>query len=142
MIQRIQTIWLLLCASCAGLTFLLPFGTNNNVSEVGTESVMGEPMTAKTHTIVAIFAICIIACSFIAIFSYKNRAVQKLFGLITILQTLVGLAFMIYVAGFQTEHTSIQYGIIIPFFAFIFSILALKAIRKDEKLIKNLDRLR
>ena len=141
MIQRIQTIWLLLCAACAGLAFVLPFGTSF-VSAVGTDNVEGEPMTALTHQLVMIFIINIIICSLGAIFLYKKRNIQQLLTIIAILHSIVGIAFMVYTAMFQSNHTSLSYGIVAPFLAFVFALLALKGIRKDEKLVKNLDRLR
>ena len=141
MIQRIQTVWLFLCAACASLAFVLPFGTSF-VSEVGTDNVDGNAMNALTHNPVALFIINIIICSLIAMFSYKKRNIQKLLTIIAIIHAIVGIGFMIYLAMFQSESTSLSYGIVAPFLAFVFALLALKGIRKDDKLVKNLDRLR
>lgn len=141
MIQRIQTLWLLLCAICASLAFTLPFGISF-VSEIGTESVAGEPMNALTDKLVAIFTINIIICSLLAIASFKKRNIQKLLTIIAILHAVIGLAYMIYAATFQTDSTSLSYGVVMPFLALVFASLALKGIHKDDKLVKNLDRLR
>lgn len=141
MIQRIQTIWLLLCAACAGLAFKIPFGTSF-VSEVGTDNVGGLEMTAANTMLVLPIVSLIIINALVAIILYKKRNIQILITSIVLISTLACLGIMIYMAGFQVEYRSIAYGIVAPFLAFIFSLLALKGIRKDNKLVKNLDRLR
>ena len=141
MIQRIQTVWLLLAAICAGLSFFIPFGLEF-VSDMGTESVEGVGMNAQNNTLVLIIMADIILCSLIAIFSYKNRKVQKAFALIVILLSLAAMGYMVYAAEFAKENTSIRLGIISPILSMIFGFLGLNGIRKDDKLVKSLDRLR
>lgn len=141
MIQRIQSIWLLLAAICASLAFFIPFGTEF-VSELNTKTVLGEGMNAKNNTVVLIIIADIILCALIAIFSYKNRKVQKAFCMIIIILSLACIGFMIYTAEFAVENTSVRLGIITPILSLVFAILALQGVRKDDKLVKNLDRLR
>ncbi len=141
MIQRIQTVWLFLAAICASLAFFIPFGTEF-ISELNTKVVVGEGMNAINNTAVLIIIADIILCAFIAIFSYKNRKVQKAFCLIIILLSIACIGFMVYTTEFQVENTSTRLGILAPLFSLIFSFLALRGVRKDDKLVKNLDRLR
>jgi hypothetical protein len=141
MIQRIQTLWLLLCALCASLAFILPFGTSF-VSEIGTERVDGEAMNALKNQIVTVPVIMIIINCLVAIFLYKKRPIQILLAVIAIFLIITCIGLMVYLAMFETNGASLSYGIVAPVLALIFGLFALKGIRKDEKLVKNLDRLR
>ncbi len=141
MIQRIQTVWLFLAAVCASLAFFVPFGTEFT-SEINTENVQGIGMNAINNIVVLIIVADIILCAFIAIFSFKNRKVQKAFCLIIVLLSLACIGFMIYLTEMKAENTSIRLGIIAPILSLVFGVLALNGVRKDDKLIKNLDRLR
>ena len=141
MIQRIQTVWLLLVIISASVAFVLPFGTEF-VSAMDTTAVAGEPMTALTNSIVLFIIADIILSAFIAIFTFKNRKTQKVFCILIILMSIVCAEFMDYTTLFEGENRSLGLGIIAPALSFVFSILAFSGIQKDDKLVKNLDRLR
>jgi uncharacterized membrane protein len=136
MIQRIQSIWLLLAAVFAFLTFKLPFYqgailATNVKPEVDAQSTIW-------LTIVAALAG---AVAFINIFFFNNRKLQLrmcLFGIILSI-ALVALCF-----AEMTKFTngSLALSCVIYFAIIAFYILALNGIRKDEKLIKSMDRLR
>ena len=141
MIQRIQSVWLLLAAICAGLTFFVPFG-KEFVSAANTIQVNADGMTAFTDQVVLIISICMMASALLTIFVYRNRKIQKYITAILILQALLCAAYMVYASEFQLENTSIRFGIVAPVLSFVFASLAYKGISNDDKLVKNLDRLR
>lgn len=141
MIQRIQTVWLLLAALTASIAFFVPFAIEF-ISEMDTTEVAGTGMNAVNNILVLILIADIILCALIAIFTFKNRKVQKAFCVIIILLSIVCAGFMVYTAEFETTNRTIRLGVIAPVLSFIFGFFALSGVRKDDKLVKNLDRLR
>ncbi len=144
MLQRIQTIWLLLAGISAFLTLKLHFYSGLVTAE-GTAAPAYTKLNGMSNPwwlLLVTVAIGLIA--FIAIGLYKNRVVQlRLCVLGIILEAL--LIFLYYqtitstfVAGQGAYSlTSLLHAAIILFF-----ILAARSINKDEKLIKESDRLR
>lgn len=150
MIQRIQSIYLLLAASALGLQFVLPYasapatvvtdaaGTFND----GVFNVIDRPgMLILTGLACAI--------ALISIFMFKNRSVQSKLtsvGSITVAILAVTLAYqfskMINETGAAMSNVQYQGGIGMPAFSILLLWLANRAIRKDEALVKSSDRLR
>jgi predicted membrane-bound mannosyltransferase len=141
MIQRIQSVWLLLAAICAALMFVWPLygGTLQN----GTVKYFLANSSYSLMIMVAVVAIL----SFITIFLFKNRPAQiKLIWLA--LLASIGLAVLAYYnsSRFASSNNFIQSGykavVALPIIVFIFLILALRGVRADEKLVRNADRFR
>lgn len=152
MIQRIQTIYLLLAILCMVISLFTPFscyyineqeislqafGINNNVNDV----------VGRFPYYVPIFAS--LGLSVLGISKFKDRKKQLLFGKINYLVILLALTFIMIDITFIAEQllleeNTIIYGIgaFLPVAALPFIFLANRAIKKDEKLIKSLDRLR
>ena len=128
MIQRIQSIWLLLAAVFAALTFVLPF------------SIGFVEVNAKTNIWLTILAAFTGAMAFIDIFLYSNRKQQLRFCIIGILLSIIfiGLCFM----EMSKDNGTLALSCLIYFAPLAFYIMAVRGIRKDEKLIKSMDRLR
>jgi predicted MFS family arabinose efflux permease len=128
MIQRIQSIWLLLAAVFAALTFVLPFAIG--VTEVN----------AKSNTWLTIVSAFTGVLAFIDIFLFSNRKLQFRLCIVGILLTLILLAL-----GFvemSKNGGTLALSCLIYFAILGFYIMAANGIRKDEKLIKSMDRLR
>jgi uncharacterized membrane protein len=133
MLQRIQSIWLLLAAVFAFLTFKLPF--------YQAAVIQGGEVNAQSDTWMTIVAALTGALAFINIFFFNNRKLQLricIFGIILAI-VLVALCFM-EITKFTSG--SIALSCVIYFAIIAFYILAAGGIRKDEKLIKSMDRLR
>ena len=136
MIQRIQSVWLLLAATCAFLSFKLPFysGTNAKAQPSYELNASETVLLALTTIVVGVLA------SFI-IFLFKNRIAQLRLCVAGILVEAI-LIFLYYrevqtfTSGTYSLWAILHSVIVICFF------LAAKAINKDEKLIKDSDRLR
>lgn len=140
MIQRKQTLWLLLSAICAGLTFRFPFYNGTVIN--GTEGVTGAELTATDNIWLLILTSLTAILALAAIFMYKNRKLQlqlTFFGLITALGA-VALDIM-YIKNFESGG-SISITALLSLFMIIGFLLALQGIRRDQKLIRDLNRLR
>jgi hypothetical protein len=94
----------------------------------------------------SIVLILIISVSLITIFFFKKRRVQ-----IWLSGLLIGLvSFLILACGHSSYLIMTRYSaeivpgikMALPFLMLIFSILAYRAIRKDDSLVKSYDRLR
>lgn len=141
MIQRIQTVWLLLVAVCAVIAFFVPFGIEH-FSDLGPHGAGDIKMTGLNNSTVLTFCALIIVESLVSLFLFKNRKIQKFGCYFLIILSISCLGAMIYFTEFQKEGTTQLYGIVLPVLMIIFSVLALRGISKDDKLVKSLDRLR
>lgn len=152
MIQRIQTIFLLLTAILMGVTALCPLieivdGGKLVITyySFGIGKVFGGEFPTWG---VLTFAVISGLLAFINIFFYKKRKIQINIGYITALLIVVYyITAMVYLNAFLGKIDSaytinLQFGIILPVVALIFDLLAISRIKKDEKLVKSLDRIR
>ena len=135
MIQRIQTIWLLLAATASLLSLKFSFYSGMLEKEGFTKfngsSVFG----------LLVLSVAVALVAFVAIFLYKNRKLQMQLSLLGLLLQLVTIVvYFLEIQKFTDGNFSLTaiLSFVIPFFF----ILAWIGIRKDEKLIKSMDRLR
>lgn len=138
MIQRIQTLWLLLAGISALLTLKLSFFAGQKDGIVFSLNAAGE-------FYLIILCIAITLASLTAIFLFKNRKLQmKITGLGFFLSLLLnGLFLYSYMSNcYKLKDSVITLNALIYFLIPILLLLAFLAIRKDEKLIKSMDRLR
>jgi hypothetical protein len=135
MIQRIQTIWLLLAAACIGLSVKLPFYSGTNTKAASYELNATENLTLLGVTIITALLAMVI------IFLYKKRTLQLRLCVVGIL--LEALLIFLYYREVKT-FTAGTYSLwsMLHSLAVILFFLAARAINKDEKLIRNSDRLR
>ena len=145
MIQRIQTVFLLLAAIAYFLLFQFPFA----VSDIANPGFLADKVFDIFDNIVLVVLTALGGLiALIAIFLYKNRPLQIRLSYLVI---IVGIL-LILVAGvlFYNESANIMdkvgisdgLGLFMPVLAFIFGFLAARFIRKDEKLVRSADRLR
>ncbi len=153
MIQRIQSIFLLLTTILMGATFVVP---SLEITSEGLKfsSILFNSLGIFDNSIsyhawgAAIFCALSAIVAFLNIFLYKKRKLQIKLGLFTAL--LIAIYYVtaaFYVNAFLDKITpeyslNIQLGIIFPVLALIFDLLAVSRIKKDEKLVKSLDRIR
>jgi len=138
MLQRIQSIWLLLAAACAFLSFEFPFYTGTNA-----ELIPSAILNGKTNIPIILTTTAIAVIALICIFLYKNRKLQLRLTVLCIALEAV-LIFLYYTqvklfTGGTYALTALLQGCIV-FFLF----LAARGISHDEKIIKesNSGRLR
>lgn len=99
-----------------------------------------------TWGIVSVAGICAIV-PLINLFLYKKRKLQIKIGWITFLLILLFyVTVFVYFNALGNKHEvvfeNIEYGIVLPLIALIFNILAILKIKKDDNLVKSLDRIR
>ena len=79
------------------------------------------------------------------IFKFKNRQLQFVLGRINILINFILLGILVYFSQNLSGETLVSMkgiGLLIPVFTVVLVALANKAIKKDEELVKSVDRLR
>ena len=139
MLQRLQTVWLLLVAGFNGLTFKLPFYTGDWLRDTLPNSLVN--LNAQLTPWFTALTVVTAALALITIFLYKDRKLQlKLCYLGIFLSAVLLTLYFLEMSHFQGGTVAIwavfYLGIIGSF------ILATRGILKDEKLIKSMDRLR
>lgn len=144
MIQRIQSVYLLL-ASLFTVVGLLVFGlwTDENGSEYFGMDAFSSG-NALLMVITGLFFVTALL-TLVAIFQFKDRKKQFVIGRLAILDNLILLGFLIYVTQNLSGEIVVSekgIGLLIPIINVVLVTLANKAIKKDEELVKSVDRLR
>lgn len=154
MLQRIQSLYLLAATSLLMVLFQHPVSritiSDELILEMNALRIQVIPGTLAERISVWPFTAllsAIILISIISIFSFKNRTRQMRFCMFNMF-LMLGLVGLIWfytkytlndLSGRQTFYL---WPIVIPFISAIFTYLALKAIQKDDALIKSYERLR
>ena len=139
MIQRIQSIWLLLSAILAGLTFRFPFYSGNKVTADPAGNV--NELTASSNPLLLFFTAVLIVGSIAIIFIYRDRKLQLKLTIAALVLSVINITIYFtqikkYISGNIT--ITAVFALAIPIFLF----LASRGIWKDDRLVKSLDRLR
>lgn len=138
MIQRIQSIWLLLAAIFAAVTFRFPFYTGERLVNNIASTV---DLDATTNIWLSILTALVGAISFVNIFLFDNRKLQLKLCYLGIFITVILLVLYFLEMSHFTKG-SVSLWCLFYFGILAFYILASRAIWKDQKLIKSMDRLR
>ncbi|MEI9943470.1 MAG: DUF4293 domain-containing protein [Chitinophagaceae bacterium] len=135
MIQRQQTLWLLLSTISSFLTYKFPFYTGDLKTGVR------EELDGASNFFLLVLTGASLLISLIAIFLFKDRKMQLK---LTVAGAAVALLILIlYFAGMrQYQKGSISLSCLFAFAILAGYIMAAKGIWKDEKLVKSLDKLR
>lgn len=139
MIQRMQTLWLLVAAIFAFLTFKLPFYSGSRI--IDNIKQPDVRLDARSQTLLMILTGLIIILCVVTLLLYKNRKNQLTVTIINVILSVALIAsYFLEIQKFETGIISLTclFTFAIPVFLF----LAARGIWKDEKLIKSLDRLR
>jgi hypothetical protein len=139
-IQRPQSIWLLVASALAFATLKLSFFSGNLLVE---NLKQFERFTAMSSIPLMILTVGVAIASLIAIFLFKNRKLQMRIVLAALVVSLLN----IFLGYLQTKNflpnewsfdlTSLIY-VAIP----LFLVISIRGIYLDEKLVKSVDRLR
>jgi len=149
MIQRIQTVYLLLVVGLLIVSMCLPLGYFTDAEAVEyTFSPLGIRSGDVFQSSWGLFCILLLS-SIIAlatVFLYRNRMLQIR---MTIFNTILLIGFYLAVVAFylvlkgDLEATfRINWALCLPLVAIILNYLAIRAIGRDEVLVKAADRLR
>ncbi|PCJ86990.1 MAG: hypothetical protein COA57_05280 [Flavobacteriales bacterium] len=152
MLQRIQTVYLLGVVAIGVLMFFLPFAeihsyTNNYVFDIWAISDVDDKIHVpiKNVMLVLLLNIISITTAFISIFLYKKRKNQLKLCKANILFMCILLAAIFFYGTQPWCHDATinyQLGAFLPIISIILTFLAHRAIKKDEELVRSMDRLR
>ena len=153
MIQRIQTLYLFISFILMLMMYFFPLaeilsseGQLYTFRFDGLYYIDHQSVYIQTVPTIILLSV-IVAINFATIFFYKHRITQMRISFFNILLMLgfVGLSYF-YVSDFSShlEAKALTYKLFdaFPFVSAIFSYLAIRAIGKDEALIRSIDRIR
>ena len=144
MIQRVQTVYLLLAAAIAGgLIFKFSLWTNTTGETVFVGDLLSDSSVLIKTILFSFLASSLL--SIIAIFMFKNRQLQFVLGRVNLLINFYLLGVLIYVSLNMPGGTMVPekgIGMFFPIIVVLLLVIANKAIKKDEDLVKSVDRLR
>jgi hypothetical protein len=137
MIQRIQTIYLTFAFVITGvLPFLFPLWTMNDGKEY---------FFMQSQIYVILFGLST-SLTVLSIVTYKKRQNQFVMGRLNMILNLILLGLFVYrslnISGETVLVSEKGIGMFLPIIAIVLLVLANKAIKKDEDLVKSVDRLR
>ena len=162
MIQRIQTLYLVVVLALSVASFCFPLAVfETDKYDASEYNLIPEAVSAETTSLpqgsiawnAIFFPIASGILALVAIFLYKNRPLQmKITAFGFLLSTIyVGLLLLWIISAQETAlaQQSIQvtktiYGVstYLPMVQVLFFILAQRAIKKDEKMVRDSERIR
>jgi hypothetical protein len=140
MIQRIQTLWLLLASISSFLTLNtnISFYSGNKLVENANKFVS---LTARENIFLLILTVSVAVASLILIFLFKDRKMQFKITLAVFAFSVINIVLYFLQMKNYTEG-NISLSSLIHFAIPLFLILAARSIWKDDQLVKSVDRLR
>ena len=141
MIQRIQTLWLLISTACAALFILMPIYKGVTVFNISYSFSIRENLFFLSGCVI-LATLCLIA-----IFQFKNRKLQKRLITLNILIIIALFISQYYLIEIYKKNMCIAQGdwqmiAILPLFMLLFHVFAYRGIVADEKLLNSADRMR
>ena len=136
MLQRIQTLYLLMSGiAIAALYLWFPF--------VG--DVAGNAVIEREEPLVFGLIFASIGLTIISILTYKKRQMQFVLNRLNIISNFVLLGVFVYRSLTLSGETLVSekgIGVLLPIISIVLLAMANRAIKKDEDLVKSVDRLR
>lgn len=147
MIQRIQTIFMLVAGLLVGSLYVQKFAdiiVNNQLHIFNAFGIFKNEELLFNGLPILIFIGIIAALHLVAIFLYKKRILQIriLAFTIILLLGLCGMFFYFTYASFDEVKVAFKVAVALPIVCIILDWLAIRAIGKDEALVRSLDRIR
>ena len=172
MLQRTQTLWLLLVVVCGILQCCFPLITLDNMQsglslgsvcqyqigitgleqtyQNGVELDEYVPVEGMTNWGLLIISIAIPLIAFVTIFLYKNRIIQARLCVINIILMLGYYALLIWYTWLALNMPEIVHATsfnvevpaCLPLVSLVLTFMALRGILKDEALVRSMDRIR
>ncbi|HPR32620.1 MAG TPA: DUF4293 domain-containing protein [Prolixibacteraceae bacterium] len=152
MIQRIQTFYLALGLILLGLMAALPWGELISGEQLYSFSIKGIVHTQSGQMIqsavhLLVFWVIILLLQLVAIFLYKKRVLQMRFSLYNIL-IMIGFVIVAWLfarsAAKNLDQGVVHYQLVLifPLVVAVLNYLAIRAIGRDEALVRSIDRIR
>lgn len=139
MIQRIQSIYLLLASIVSSTLFFFPFATGSGGSG---ELFADGNLDLNDNIALLILTIATAVLSLGCIFLFNNRVLQMNINKL-VMMLILGLAgtasFFLFTSG---ADFSLHVGLFLPFLVIILLVMAQRGIKADENLVRSSDRIR
>ena len=136
MLQRIQTVYLIISALIMGALYywfpLIMYET-------------GIVIIVKNELLFLGLIFGSIVLTIISILNFKKRQLQFVLNRLSIILNFVLLGIFVYRSLILAGETLVSekgIGVLLPVISIVFLVLANKAIKRDEDLVKSVDRLR
>jgi hypothetical protein len=159
MIQRIQTVFLFLVAVAMSLVLGFPIWQQVNPDQsqkmtldafklVTTDIASGDVIASESKIIISILAALAAAMAFYSIFQYKNRTKQMFINMINSLVMVTNVGVIVWIAHNANEvfNPQVNGAFVLGFWSIlgglVMNLLANRFIRKDEMLVRSVDRIR
>ena len=154
MLQRIQTLYLLIADLLVALLFFVPVAEfagkdgglfRLNLTGVISETAISTGELQKSLPLIVLNSLIFLVLTAV-IFQYKNRILQLKLSRLTVflLLLLTGLTFYyVWINNNSLGGTySLKLYFTFPLVAAVFIYLAIRGINKDEHLVRSIDRIR
>ena len=136
MLQRIQTVYLLISALILGGLYLwFPI----------IKSESGFIIISNNEPMVLGLIFGSILLTLLSILNFKKRQLQFVINRLSIILNFLLLGVFVYRSLTLSGETLVSekgIGVLLPIISIVFLVMANKAIKKDEDLVKSVDRLR
>lgn len=149
MIQRIQTLYLLIATALMAVAIFTPVGRFFDGTQEFTLTAFALKDAAGATVQPALYMGILLALAgllpFIVIFLFKNRQLQiRLCAaeVVLLVGSLVVMGIYYYLSTRLFDICSLKLGIAMPLLAIVFVGLAIRSIFRDEVLVRSLDRIR
>jgi len=153
MIQRIQTVYLLIADILIAMLFFFRFAEISSSKDIFSAGIQGIYLdgTRQSQLILhnwplVVLWIVIPILLFVSVFLFKKRKLQLKLSWINLLFALCMEGVIILEIWFGAKrlsgHSSLTIYFLLPIFAIVLIYLAIRAIKKDELLIRSIDRIR
>ena len=136
MLQRIQTVYILISALVIGALYLL-------FPVIKSED--GLVIISNNEPLVLGLLIGSVLLALFSIFNFKKRQLQFVINRLNIILNFLLLGVFVYRSLTLSGETLVSekgIGVLLPIISIVFLVMANKAIKKDEDLVKSVDRLR
>ncbi len=136
MLQRIQSVYLFICLVVTSVLplFLNLWTTTAKIVVFALDNLVYTSLFGSS-TLLAL----------ISIFSYKNRQNQFVINRLNMILNFILIGLLVYHSLTLSGEATVSekgIGMFLPIFSIVFLALANKAIKKDEDLVKSVDRIR
>ena len=152
MIQRIQSLYLLLAAALMGVALVAPVASFTvSTGDVFTLSAFSLSSAAESQSTLwmGILMVAAALLPLVTLFLFKRRMLQVRLCAVEIVLLLGCLVFegiYFYLAGANAlesvEHRHLGWAAIMPLVALVFTAMAARATFKDEVMVRSFDRIR
>jgi hypothetical protein len=137
MIQRIQTVYMLLAALLGLLLLFLPLGVLPGAEGEGPDRVL-----ASDSAMLLASGLLVFVFSLTAVFFYVRRPLQISLCYAAIGAVLLFCALVVVTLIGRIGSLAWTPGSFLPLAILLFLALAIRSIRKDERLVRSMDRFR